>query len=339
MVGYATSLDDSCFCDDIIITVQKGDSFSLDHTGGENEIYSINRSFTKIAKLFPKDDSFCLSCSAFMKIAKLLHCEEIKYRCACRIYWRSSDLTYAEREKTEFLDSAWLPIPLCVDHYRGKCINITSQLFTNTPKPLGVSAVCEALNLIIAHTGLDLPHSFFNCINSVFCSEDIFFVFKNIFGDGISLSNVKFKQFFRRLNIQNEIIEPLSDFASLPTSHNDNCIGLLIDAKRQYFSNICDDFLKCIKLKSGWRSFCSLVSKHTDEFLYKLIDLSQIFVAAENVNSVNDINYLSLYELHSAFAFYEFRLSLKTNISRNRLRQRILNKQIIPSKIGADLNI
>lgn len=344
MVGYAASADAKLCCENITITVLGEDDCFLDSAEDKKEIYMVDRSFSKVEKVFGDDNISSVRYATIIKIAKLLHSEEIKHSCACRISWRSSDMSYVEIEKSELIDGVWLPAPLFIDNCQGKCVNITSNIFDGTPKPLCASIVCDTLNLIIAHTDLNLPHSFFNCMNCVFCSENAKTVFMYILGGDLALlpNNLSvsgdFKRFLHSLNIQKEVIEPLLCFISLPSSHNSDCLSTLVDAKREYFSKVCEDFVGCIKSQSGWQSFCGLLSKHTAGFSDKLINLSQIFVLSENINSISDIHYLTMYELQNAFAFFEARLSLKTTVRRNRLRQRILNKSI-PSQTGADITI
>ena len=345
MVGYAASADDNLRCDNITVTVLGEDDCFLGSAEEKKEIYIVDRSFSKVKKTLGKGENSSVGYLTIIKIAKLLHSEEIKHSCACRIRWRSSDMSYVEIEKSELIGSAWLPTPLFIDNCQEKCVNITPNIFDGTPKPLCASIVCDTLNLIIDHTDVALPHSFFNCMNSVFCSEKAKAVFMYILGgdvallsDSIHLSG-KFKRFLHRIDIQKQVIEPLSYFISLPSSHMGDYLSALVDAKKIYFSKVCEDFVEYIKSQSGWQSFCTLLSKRTSEFIDTLIDMSQIFVVSENINSISDIHYLTIYELQNAFAFFEARFALKTKVRHNRLRQRMLNKLSVPSKIGADITI
>ncbi|MBO5692262.1 MAG: hypothetical protein J6R96_10450, partial [Spirochaetaceae bacterium] len=86
------------------------------------------------------------------------------------------------------------------------------------------------------------------------------------------------------------------------------------------------DFEKEKIFPEGIEWFLSSFIKHTETFSAHITDLSSVFVAAENINSISDVGYLTLYEIHSAFAFFEDRLNLKKTVRRNRTRQRILNK-------------
>ncbi len=336
MTGYASSCDDKLCCDKIIVTAIKDGDCYFNQAEAKKEIYSVNRKFTKTERLFSEDGNFSVKSSALIKIAKLLHCEEIKNRCGCKVYWQSTDFSFIEKGKLEFVENAYFPTPLYIDNCRSLCINITSQIFEKTPKPLGASIVCEALNFIIAKTELKIPDSFFNCMNSVFCSEDVMLLLKYIFGDASSIK--AFPRSLRRLNIQREILKPLSDFCSFSSSGN-GCLAFFIDAKREYVFKTCKSFTECINAQNGYSRFFALLSKHTSEFLDKLTDLAGIFISSENINSISDIHYLTIYELQSAFAFFEFRLSLKQKIIHHKLRQRILNKQSTPCFIDNEINI
>ena len=339
MVGYASSADDKLNCDEITVTVFPSGFFPHEHALSEFEVYSVNRDFTKVTKLKGISDAFSLPRRHFFKIAGLLHSEEIKNRCACRISWRTSPVSCAEKIKTELLQDVWFPAPVFVDHCETGCINITPLLFKDTPKPLEASMVCDVLNLLIVQTRLRLPHSFFNCMNSVYCSLDVLRVFVSLFGSDIPFSPDVASNLKRlnlkppRLNVSEDILAPLSSLEFSSPSHSSTCLSLAIDAKRKYVSGLCSDFCRCIGTKDGWQTFLSALSHHAGDFSHTLTELAQVFVAGENISSISDIRYLTLYELYSAFAFFETRLSLKRMIAHSRLRQRILNRLKTPDFI------
>jgi len=333
MVGYASSCDDKHSCDEIAITVFLSEHFSCENEADRFEVYSVKRDFSKVRKLKGPDDGFSLPYQSFVRIARMLHSEEIKNTCACRVSWRSTDGIYIEKIKTEFLEDVYFPSPVYIDHCQDRCIDVTNAFFKDTPKPFGASMVCDALNFLIACTNLNIPHSFFNCMNSVYCSENVLGIVACIFPDcdifsRVGLNDININS--RSIDIQKEIITPLESFVNLPSSHAVGSLGLATDAKRECISGVCKDLCRFIGTQGGLEKFLSSFSNHTEIFSDKLTNLSEVFVETENINSVSDVYYLTLYELFSAFAFYDIRLSLKTTVARNRLRQRILNKIKLP---------
>ena len=338
MTGYASSSDECKNCENIIITVSSSDYFS----SYESEVYSVSRDFAVVKKLKGEGSEFAMPHKTFQKIARLLHGEEIKNCCACVISWQSSELSLAEKIKTELLEDVWFPAPIYLDHCTSGCVNVTSLFFDDTPKPLMTSIVCDALNLIIAHTTLDIGHSFFNCMNSLYCSAELIEILAYMFCgcdcDSFEvLKNFKIKP--RRVDIKKQILKPLSGLQFPLVTDTNNCVGIITNFKMEFISSVCKDLCRCIESKPDLKWFLSSFAKHTETFFSQLTDLSSIFVSAENINSISDVSYLTLYELHSAFSFFEDRLNLKKTVRHNRKRQRILNNLNSPLFLNAASDI
>lgn len=311
MIGYASSQDNSGSCANIMITVFFTDDFAHTDFSCRKEIYHVSRKTGSINKIFPQDGAvFGLRYELLEKIATMLRIEEIKSSFAHVIAWRATGKLTAQLIKSAPLADVWLPTPVTNESCTSKCINITSMLFDHEPKPLETSIVCDMLNCLVLKCGIMISNPFFDCHNSVFCNADII----------EHMSSAK--------NIKSEpISKPL---------FNGNLLSFVVDAKRDCLAKVISSFSDCMTNKLDIKAFISQLSIHTKELISRLLSLSEIFVLGENINSSQDIYYLTLYELHSAFAFSETRLTLKTMVRHSRERMRSLGKMNIPDTIYPD---
>lgn len=341
MIGYASSADESGSCDSIIVTVIFADDFALEDYGAGREVYRVSRSFKHASKISPPGDrSYNIPFNAIIGIATMLHVEELKFCCACRIAWKYSEIAGVEVIKTSFLEDVWLPLPMINEGCSADCINITSQLFPEVPKPLETSMVCDMMNILFLQSGITVAGPFYNCFNSVFCNADIAKPLMLLLGDSFPFSDEKLN-FSEKLQTKGskvkfteaKVLQALSDYKIPKSVFEGNALSFAVGAKRECLRKLVGSFDGCIKRKSGWHAFWSLASAHINEFQERLLSLAQIFVIAENVNYISDISYLTLYELHSALAFYETRLTLKTDVRHSRQRQHILNSLKVPDII------
>ena len=328
MVGYAASADESGNCQKIIVTVLSGDGFG-------SEVYAVSRDF-KLVHSVDGVGAFSVPYAEIAHIATLLHIEELRLSCACKIEWSFCEGYGTEILKTDLLDNAWLPLPLYNENCEVPCVNVTSVFFAHVPKPLEASLVCDMLNSLVLRSDLLVSHPFCSCHNSVFCSVDIIEPLMKLLGDEcpfasprLDVSSYKAKS---KLN-ESDVLSALSSCRFPSSSYDGNSLSFLIDAKRDCQRGIIDDFAHCIVNKSGWKAFALLFSEHISKMTDRLLSLSQSLVIAGNVDSAGDVMYLSFYELHNAFAFYDARLILKKTVRTSKKRQRILNGIDIPDYI------
>lgn len=328
MVGYAASADESGNCQKIIVTVLSDDGFG-------SEVYAVSRDF-KLVHSVDGVGAFSVPYAEIAHIATLLHIEELRLSCACKIEWSFADGYGTEILKTDLLDNAWLPLPLYNENCEVPCVNVTSVFFAHAPKPLEASLVCDMLNSLMLRSSLLVSHPFYNCHNSVFCSVDIIAPLMKLLGDEcpfasprLDVGSYKAKS---KLN-ESDVLSALSSCRFPSSSYDGNSLSFLIDAKRDCQRGIIDDFAHCIMRKSGWEDFAPRFREHISKMTDRLLSLSQSLVIAGNVDSAPDVMYLSFYELHNAFAFYDARLILKKTVRTSKKRQLILNGIDIPDYI------
>jgi len=328
MVGYAASADESGNCQKIIVTVLSDD-------GVGSEVYAVSRDF-KLVHSVDGVGSFSVPYAEIAHIATLLHIEELRLSCACMIEWSFFDGYGTEILKTELLDNAWLPLPLYNENCEVPCVNVTDVLFERVPKPLEASLVCDMLNSLVLRSSLLVSHPFCSCHNSVFCSVDIIAPLMKLLGDEHAFASPKLAvgdYRAQKLPSDSDVLSALSSCKFPASSYDGNSLCFLIDAKRDCQRGIINDFAHCIVNKSGWKAFALLFSEHISKMTDRLLSLSQSLVIAGNVDSAADVMYLSFYELHNAFAFYDTRLNLKKTVRTSKKRQRILNGIDIPDYI------
>ncbi len=337
MVGYAASADESGNSEKIIVTVLLAEDFSFKAGDHGREVYAVSRDFKLVHALEPRAGGrFSVPYGEILRIATLLHIEELRLSCACAVKWRYSEGYGTELLKTDLLDNAWLPLPLYNENCELPCVNITNVLFANAPKPLEASLVCDMLNFVVLRSALLVSHPFYNCHNSVFCSVDVIPLFMKLLGDEfpfasprLDAGSYKAKGALR----ESDVLSVLSTCNFPASAYDGNSLCFLIDAKRDCQRAIMNDFADCIVRKSGWEAFAALFSEHISKMTDRVLSLSQSLVIAGNVDSLSDVLYLSFYELHNAFAFYDTRLCLKKTVRTSKHRQRILNGIDIPDYI------
>ena len=328
MIGYAASSDESGNCQKIIVTVLCGDD-------SENEVYAVSRDF-KLVHSVKGDGTFPVPYAGLARIATLLHIQELALSCACKIKWQYSEGYGAEVLKTELSDGAWLPLPLYNENCKLPCVNVTDVFFAHTPKPLEASLVCDMLNFLVHRSSLLVAHPFFSCHNSVFCSVDIIAPLMKLLGDELGFASSRFDLGVCKSGgepRERDVLAALDACKFPASSYDGNSLVFFIGAKRDCQRCIVNDFAHCIANKSGWKAFAARFREHISKMTDRLLSLSQSLVIAGSVDSLSDVLYLSLYELHNAFTFYDARLSLKKTVRTSRKRQRILNGIDIPDYI------
>ncbi len=340
LVGYVETSNEnptfSCFTATVIFA----DDFSLENLGCGKEIYLVGRNGQGYEKIFSNTDESFPHYDLFSELSFVLKSEEAKHLCSCRVWWKLTNDERVEVLKTEITDSAWLPVEMLNSTDDGPFINVGGILFDSSPSPLEISSVCYALNLLAERLDFLPLHPFYNCINSIFCSVSIVSPLMKLLGDDFPFSHKPFEEYsfiYKRQTtgkISCKKIESALSVKDFPeTMYKGNISDFITYAKREYIMRVYSSFSEAVRKKNKWSGFYREFKVHTNDFLEKILSVSNEFVVLKNVNSINDLKYFTLYELHSASVFYDERLSMHKSVRKARERVRVFNKFKIPDAV------
>lgn len=342
MYGYASSADSSGSCAAAEITVLFTDDFVLADPDCKIEIYRFCRERQTIDKVFPHGEShFGLPYEIIAGVYKLLHAEELKFNDARRIMWKCSADGITELLKSELLPDVWLPVPAINGECSCLCLNVTPCFFPGVPKPLEASMLCDMLNIGFMRAGIRVATPFYNCFGSVYCSADFAKVASGLCGLDLAAAVTKpeHKELLQKhmhklpkLCPNKKQIAHILKNEQIPASRFQGSEhSFALDIKRECiahtYSAISESVLSCDPTP------IVRISDYIDKQINRFKILSEVFVLGGSIYSSSDILYLTFYELMSAFAFYEDRLSLKKKIANSKARQAALGKLNAPTLV------
>ncbi len=346
MIGYITSADDYGDVANPQITVIFSEDF---YNGFENMpkvVYTYNRNTKKFLQRFKSDD-IKVSLSSLFGAVDLLELEEMRHRLAMKVFFRDSFSHSITHVKSEYLEGVWFPSPSLTDGCKEICVNITDVVCSNSPSVLKVSFLCDILNVLCAIGKVDISAPFYNCTNSIFADSSALKLVCDIFGENDFYSTIpsdlkdvlkslpafskgrkydvsKIQKGFEKVSYEEK------DFSG--TRHD-----FAINIKRSCLKNTLAHIKSALYGNMTLSEFIESLNFEIDESVKRFVTLSEFFRISGNLERTEDIRFLTLYELMSAYGFAEKEITLKSNVRKGRERITHINKTKIPRVIYPDI--
>ncbi|MBQ4527663.1 MAG: hypothetical protein II998_06300 [Clostridia bacterium] len=348
MIGYVESADKNGDYRKIQITLIHTDDFELEKYASERDVYTADRFSGAVQRISSSVQNEWANTDLLKKIINVLKLCEQKQKIAVCVMWKSIGDSGVEYVGFEPINNVWLPTPVTIENCNCMCINVTKLFFTKTPRPLEASFICDILNLLVSYSGVLISNPFYYCTNSVFCDAKFIHILKVLFKKSFldfeimkslnhELSGNKELKKAGKISVSAKtLVLNLSAINIQPTKYDGNSSFYIVGVKRDCIISLIDETVRCLEKGFGLDRFMRHASHHIRKALEKLRSLCTILVAKEHIGRLNDINYLSLYELLEAFAFHEKSMQLKTVVRESAAICRILKNVKIPDYISSD---
>lgn len=346
MIGYITSSDKQGDVANPEITFIYSDDFCYGFENMPKTVYTYNRNTKDFSEVVSMDDDHRMHLYSLLGAVELLELEEMKHRLAMRVFFKDSFQHSITHVKSEYLDGIWFPSPALADGCRETCINITDFIYEKTPNTLEVSFLCDIMNMICALGKVGISAPFYCCYNSIFVDSSFLKLVCDIFGEKEFYENVspdiesvlKFLPTFeksRNRDVRN-FLKCLEDVSYEEKEYAGTRHSFAVNVKRSCLNAVLNQFKTLLDSTVSLEEFKNSVYYEIDSAIKRFVTLSELFRVSGNLDKAEDIRFLTLYELMSAYAFGEKEITLKSSVRFGRERITHINKTKIPKVIYPD---
>ncbi|MBE7049964.1 MAG: hypothetical protein E7394_04240 [Ruminococcaceae bacterium] len=346
MIGYITSADDSGDLTNPVITVILADDFYPGFENMPKVIYTYNRTSERFSKSLCSNDDFTVQLHSLLGAVELLELEEMRHRLAMKVFFKDGFSHSITHIKSEYLEGIWFPSPSLTDGCRETCVNITEFIYPKNPSILEVSFLCDVLNMICAVGEVGISSPFYCCYNSLFADSSVLKLLCDIFGEDSFFESVppelknelKILPSFRTKNRTDilKIRNLLESVSYDEKEYTGTRHSFAVNIKRTCLKGVLEHIKKAFSGNMTLRKLADSVYCEIDSGIKRFVALSGIFHATENLERTEDIRFLTLYELMSAYAFAEKEITLKSTVRKGREKITHINKTKIPKVIYPD---
>ena len=346
MVGYVTSADNSGDVTNPQITVIFTEDFYNGFEDMPKAVYTYNRNTNKFAETATEYCGCTVSSAYLLEAVELLELEEVRHNLAMKVFWKGGFSQGITHIRSEYLDGVWFPSPILADGCKENCVNITEFIYSKTPCTLETSFMCDVLNILCAlgHVGISAP--FYCCYNSIFLDASFLKIVCDVFGEDDFYENVSsdvrimltsLHSFGKRHKTDvSKIKKKLEDIKYEEKEYSGTRHEFAINVKRNCQNGVLAHINRALDGDETLKEFVESVREEVDSAIKRFSTLAELFHVTGNLDRVEDIRFLTLYEMMSAFAFGENEITLKASVRRGRERITHINKTQIPEVIYKD---
>ncbi len=346
MIGYITSADEHGDVTNPEITVIYGDDFYPGFDDMPKKVYAYNRMAKSFSEVFSSGGEFEVHLYSLLGAVELLELEEMRCRLAVKVFWKDGFSQSITHVKSEYLDGVWFPSPVLTDGCKQALINITEFIYSKTPSTLETSFLCDVLNMICAVGITRISAPFYCCCNSVFVDSSLLKLLCHMVGEEAFYKNISphTKRILEALpsfdrNFKKDIAKIrkcLENMAYEEKEYTGTRHSFAINIKRTCLRDVLELVKSVADGKLSLKELAQSICFSIDSAIKRFVTLSELFKVSGNLEKSEDIRFLTLYELMSAYAFSENEISLKSSVRHGRERITHINKSKVPQVIYSD---